>query len=295
MARKPTYVPSMSSLPIAASTVPAVRPVGVVRNGERQEATDYVAVERPLEVRLNGAPFSVIMRTPGADRELAIGFLFSEGLIKSSGDIERVDLDEASSMIDIIFAQSRGAAVAAALAGRRQVAVNSSCGMCGRRTLESLAVDRPQTAIDWCVDGATIGRLPAALRAAQPAFARTGGLHAAACFDLDGRLEASAEDVGRHNAVDKLLGRMLDAGRLPLTRSLLFVSGRTSFEIVQKAWLGGIPLVAAVSAPSSLAIELARDAGITLLGFVREGRFNIYAHPARVKSVDGRPPRTTPA
>jgi FdhD protein len=261
--------------------------VDVVRSGDPAASTDDVAVELPLEVRLNSSPFSVIMRTPGADRELAIGFLFSEGLITARADFERVELDEGSGVIDVVFARSRGASVTEALAGRRQVAVNSSCGMCGRRTLESLTVERPQMAVEWSVDGRTIGMLPDALRAAQSAFARTGGLHAAACFDLLGRLETSAEDVGRHNAVDKLLGAMLDAGRLPLSRSLLLVSGRTSFEIVQKAWLGGIPLVAAVSAPSSLAIELAREAGITLLGFVRKGRFNIYAYPERVTTADG--------
>jgi FdhD protein len=138
------------------------------------------------------------------------------------------------------------------------------------------------------VEATTIDGLPTTLQSAQPAFAHTGGLHAAGLFDLEGRLEVSAEDVGRHNAVDKLLGRMLEVGRVPLGRSLLLVSGRSSFEIVQKAWLGGIPLVAAVSAPSSLAVELARRAGMTLLGFVREGRFNVYAHPNRVAPIGGR-------
>jgi FdhD protein len=261
-----------------------VRPVDVVRSDGRGEVTDHVAVELPLEVRLDGAPFSVIMRTPGADRELALGFLFSEGLIRGRGEVEHIDIDEPSSVVDVVFSPSRAEAVAQALAGRRQVTMNSSCGMCGRRTLESLAVDAPRATIDWSIGSRMMSALPDALRAAQPAFARTGGLHAAACFDLQGRLEASAEDVGRHNAVDKLLGRMLDGGRLPLARSLLLVSGRTSFEIVQKAWLGGIPLVAAVSAPSSLAIDLAQEAGITLLGFLREGRFNIYTHPERVTS-----------
>jgi FdhD protein len=254
----------------------------VVRCGTHEPIEDHVAVELPLEVRLNGAPFSVIMRTPGSDRVLALGFLFSEGLIRRREDVERIDDDEAAGVANVVFERSRGDVVAAALAGRRQVTMNSSCGLCGRRTSDSLAVSAAPLVVDWSVDADTIGRLPDALRAAQPAFARTGGLHAAACFDLAGSLEASAEDVGRHNAVDKLLGRMLEDRRLPLTRSLLLVSGRASFEIVQKAWLGGIPLVAAVSAPSSLAIDLAREAGITLLGFVRDGRFNIYAHAGRV-------------
>jgi FdhD protein len=154
--------------------------------------------------------------------------------------------------------------------------------MCGRRTLESLNVEGPPLASRWTVTAETILRLPDRLRAAQSAFAETGGLHAAGLFDSSGRLELSAEDVGRHNAVDKLLGRLLVAGRLPLEDLLLCVSGRSSFEIVQKAFLGGLPLVAAVSAPSSLAIDLAHRAGITLLGFVRGDRFNLYTHPQRL-------------
>jgi FdhD protein len=269
----------------------AVRPVEVVRCGADGRNDDQVAVEQPLEVRLNGAPFSVIMRTPGSDRELALGFLWTEGIIRRLDEIERIDCDEASGIVNVVFERSRGDAVAAALAGRRQVTMNSSCGLCGRRTLESLAVNFPRIAIEWSVDRETIHPLPEVLRAAQPAFARTGGLHAAACFDIAGRLEASAEDVGRHNAVDKVLGHMIGCRRLPLARSLLLVSGRASFEIVQKAWIAGVPLVAAVSAPSSLAIELADGAGITLLGFVRNGRFNIYSHAARIRRSE----RGTPA
>jgi FdhD protein len=265
------------------SLTDAVRSVDVVRWGSPEHVEDHVAVEEAVEVRLNGVPFSVIMRTPGSDRELALGFLFSEGLIRRRDDVERIDHDEPAGIVNVVFERSRSDAVAAALAERRQVTMNSSCGMCGRRTLDSLAVDMPRATIDWSVDRETIGRLPDALRSAQPAFAQTGGLHAAACFDVEGRLETSAEDVGRHNAVDKVLGRMLEAERLPLTRSLLLVSGRASFEIVQKAGLGGIPLVAAVSAPSSLAVELAEKAGITLVGFVRDGRFNVYTHPTRVR------------
>jgi FdhD protein len=260
----------------------ASRAVEVVRRGEPGVCADHVAVEAPLEVRVNGQPFSVIMRTPGADRELALGFLFSEGLVRWRADVARVDVDEPASIANVIVDRGRADAVAEALGQRRQVAMHSSCGLCGRRNLESLDIEAPLLVTEWSVATATIDGLAATLKAAQPTFAQTGGLHAAGLFDLDGRLDGSAEDVGRHNAVDKLVGRMLEAGRLPLSRSLLLVSGRTSFEIVQKAWLGGVPLVAAVSAPSSLAVDLARHAGMTLLGFVRDGRFNIYAHPERV-------------
>jgi FdhD protein len=260
----------------------AVRAVDVVRRGEPGVSSDRVAVEAPLEVRVNGQPFSVIMRTPGADRELALGFLLSEGLIRGRGDVVRVDVDEPASVANVIFDRGRADAVAEALGQRRQVTMNSSCGLCGRRSLESLEMSAPAFVREWSVEPAMVDRLPATLQAAQPAFAQTGGLHAAGLFDLDGALIASAEDVGRHNAVDKLVGRMFEEGRLPLSRTLLLVSGRSSFEIVQKAWLAGIPLIAAVSAPSSLAVDLAARAGMTLMGFVRDGRFNIYAHPERV-------------
>ena len=260
----------------------ATRPVDVVRRGEDRVSADHVAVEAPLEVRLNGQPFSVIMRTPGTDRELTLGFLFSEGLVRRRADVQRVDLDESVGVANVVFERGRADAVAEALGQRRQVAMHSSCGLCGRRNLESLEINARPLAGEWSVETATIDGLPTTLHAAQPAFAQTGGLHAAGLFDLEGRLVASAEDVGRHNAVDKLVGRMFEGGRLPLSRLLLLVSGRASFEIVQKAWLAGIPLVAAVSAPSSLAVDLACQAGMTLLGFVRDGRFNVYAHPDRV-------------
>ena len=269
--------------PAGGARPQAVATVGVIRSGESDAVQDQVAVEAPIEVRLNGAPFSVIMRTPGDDRDLALGFLFGEGLLERRDDVQRVDLEETAGIVNVVFVRSRGDAVAAALAERRQVTMNSSCGMCGRRTLQSLEIGAEHPAIDWAVSPATVQQLPERLRDAQSVFARTGGLHGAALFDVHGRLEASAEDVGRHNAVDKLIGRMLNQGRLPLTQSLLFVSGRASFEIVQKAWRAGIGLIAAVSAPSSLAIDLAGAANITLLGFVREGRFNIYTHPQRIR------------
>lgn len=256
----------------------------VVRVDDRAttSAVDHVAVEEPLEVRLEGYPFSVIMRTPGADEDLAIGFLYSESVIRGASDIRRVESTDSANVINVRLSRDRSEILPELLGQRRQVVTNSSCGMCGRRTLESLVVNAPPLTARWAVKSEMIVSLPATLRAAQPTFSETGGLHAAALFDTEGHLELSAEDVGRHNAVDKLLGRMLLNTRMPLAHSLLFVSGRSSFEIVQKAFLGGIGLVGAVSAPSSLAIELARRTGITLLGFVRDGRFNIYSHHERL-------------
>jgi FdhD protein len=245
-------------------------------------ATDSVAAEVALEVRLQGAPFAVIMRTPGADHDLTVGFLFTEGVIRGPADLARVEETESPDVINVRLAPQRAEIVPALLGERRHVAMNSSCGLCGRRTLESLNVQAPRLAATWQVTRATVLGLPQRLRPAQEVFAETGGLHAAGLFSVSGELAASAEDVGRHNAVDKLIGRMFQANRLPLRESVLFVSGRSSFEIVQKAFVAGIPLVAAVSAPSSLAIELAETAGITLLGFVRGDRFNVYSHADRI-------------
>jgi FdhD protein len=244
--------------------------------------TDAVAAEVALEVRLQGESFAVIMRTPGADRDLAVGFLFAEGVLRSPADLARVEETETPDVINVRLAPGRAEIVPALLGERRHVAMHSSCGVCGRRTLESLHVPTSRLAATWQVSRATVLGLPQRLRPAQEVFAETGGLHAAGLFSVSGELQASAEDVGRHNAVDKLVGRMLQAQRLPLGESVLFVSGRSSFEIVQKAFAAGIPFVAAVSAPSSLAIELAETAGITLLGFVRGDRFNVYSHTDRV-------------
>jgi FdhD protein len=278
----------MISRPFPIERIPVTR----VDGGIRTMVEDRVASEAPLEVRLHGEPFAVIMRTPGADRDLVAGFLFTERAIDAADDLAAIDLDER--VADVTLAPGRAGHGAALTATRRQVAMNSSCGMCGRRSLESLDVAGAPLSAGWAVPAEILGALPDALGAAQPVFADTGGLHASALFDRGGHLVASAEDVGRHNAVDKLIGRMLLAGRLPLADSILAVSGRSSFEIVQKAYLAGIPVVAAVSAPSSLAVRLAQDAGLTLLGFVRQGRFNIYAHGERVAApraglLDGAP------
>ena len=263
----------------------SVRAFDVIRVSGRERGADRdrVAVELPLEVRLNSEPFSVIMRTPGDDRHLALGFLLSESVVRDLDDVERVDVDEIENVVNVWIAPGRLGVVNQALGQRRQVNMNSACGMCGRRSLESLTVDAEPFGQDWQIRESIVLTLPSALGQVQSAFAETGGLHAAGLFDLQGGLEASSEDVGRHNAVDKLLGRMLADRRLPCDRAILVVSGRSSFEIVQKAYLGGIRMIAAVSAPSSLAIELAREAGMTLLGFVRDGRFNIYAGVDRVE------------
>jgi FdhD protein len=250
---------------------------------------DLVAVEEPMEVRINGASFAVIMRTPGADRDLAAGFLLAEEVIRSADEIGSIEhcqdaTDEGrDNTINVTVTGDAVNRLDARFADQRRVMMTSSCGLCGRRTIESLQSRVAAVRGDWTVAADVIAALPNRLRASQAAFESTGGLHAAGLFDRSGVLQLSAEDVGRHNAVDKIVGRTLLAGQHPLDWSILLMSGRTSFELVQKALLAGIPLIAAVSAPSSLAIDLAEQAGITLCGFVRGPRFNIYSHPRRIR------------
>ena len=241
-----------------------------------------------MEVRVNGAAFAVIMRTPGSDRELAAGFLLAEDVIHGGHELGTIeycadaDDDGRQNTLNVTVIGDAVERLAVRLGERRQVMMTASCGLCGRRTIESLRARVPHVAGDWEIPAGVIRTLPQTLRHAQNVFDTTGGLHAAGLFGLNGTLEVIAEDVGRHNAVDKVIGRRLLEDALPLDRSVLVVSGRTSFELVQKTLLAGIPLIAAVSAPSSLAIQLANDAGITLCGFVRGEAFNIYAHPERV-------------
>ena len=241
-----------------------------------------------MEVRVNGASFAVIMRTPGADRDLAAGFLFAEDVIRGADELGTIEycLDTTAegrdNTINVTVTGEAHVRLASRLDERRQVTMTSSCGLCGRRTIESLRARVAGVAGNWTRGAEVIASLPDRLRASQAAFESTGGIHAAGLFDRAGELQLVAEDVGRHNAVDKILGRTLLAGRHPLDESILLVSGRTSFELVQKALLAGVPLIAAVSAPSSLAIDLAIQAGITLCGFVRGERFNIYSHPHRI-------------
>jgi FdhD protein len=261
---------------------PGIRDVKIHRPGGTEPVPDRVAIEEPMEVRVNGAPFAVIMRTPGADRDLAAGFLLAEDVIRSAGEIGAIDEDGPENTINVTVQGDAVARLEVRLGDRRQVMMTSSCGLCGRLTIESLQARVSAVAGQWTVPASVIASLPDKLRAAQDVFASTGGLHAAGLFDRAGVLQLSAEDVGRHNAVDKIAGRTLLAGQHPLNDRILLVSGRTSFELVQKALLAGVPLLAAVSAPSSLAIDLATDVGITLCGFVRGATFNIYSHPHRI-------------
>ena len=279
-----------------------------VRAGNHSPGFDRAATEEPLEVRLHGRPFAVIMRTPGADRELAAGFLLSEGVLKTADDLGTIEYcpsphhpitpspqhsitpsphhpvtrSRLDNVINVTLAGASLDELDRVLETRRQVLANSSCGMCGRLTIESLETGAAPLPRHRQVSRSVIVSLPDRLRARQVVFDETGGLHAAGLFTAEGVLEAAAEDVGRHNAVDKVIGRMVMKDALPLWDYLLCVSGRVSFEIVQKALLAGIPVVAAVSAPSTLAIELACHAGVTLAAFVRGEGFNIYAHPERV-------------
>ena len=271
-------------------SVRAIRHVQIVRlaGAVATEADDRVAVEEPLEVRVNGAPFAVIMRTPGHDITLAAGFLLAEDVVRHVDEVaaveqcDDVELEARGNVLNVTVMGDAAARVDARLGERRQVITTAACGLCGRRTIESLRTRAAGVTGAWTVPAAVVSALPVALRAGQTTFDATGGIHAAALCDLDGRVVLAAEDVGRHNAVDKIIGRALLDGRLPLDRTMLVVSGRTSYELVQKALLGGVPLVAGVSAPSSLAVDLARASGITLCGFVRGRAMNVYAHPGRI-------------
>jgi FdhD protein len=259
-----------------------------VSDAARTPGVDRAATEEPLEIRLHDRPFAVVMRTPGADRELAAGFLLSERVLRTPDDLGTIahctdpGADHPENIVNVTLAGTAALDLDRVFAARRNVVTNASCGMCGRLTIESLRIGGPPIAGDWTISSSKIVAIPERLREAQVVFDQTGGLHAAGLFTREGELDGFAEDVGRHNAVDKVVGRYVMQDGLPLSDRLLFVSGRTSFEIVQKAFLAGIPVLAAVSAPSSLAIELAGECGVTLIGFLRGKSFNIYSCPARV-------------
>jgi FdhD protein len=248
-------------------------PVEVVRLPGGDTELDRVAVEEPLEIRIGGKPVAVTMRTPGHDDELALGFCLSEGI-----DPQRAapPLDLAANTIEV---EATGFDP-----GRleRHFYTSSSCGVCGKGALEAVAVEAARVEGGLTVPLDLLADLPERLRAAQPAFAVTGGLHATGLFDPAGELLCLREDVGRHNAMDKVVGWAFLERRLPLADAILCVSGRLSFELVQKAAVAGCPILVAVGAPSSLAVELGRDRGLTLCGFARGGRLNVYTEPWRV-------------
>ncbi len=252
---------------------------GLLAGPVTEARADLLAVEEPLEIRVNGDPLTVTMRTPGDDIDLAAGFLAAEGVVSSPGDITEIR------MCDENVADVTLAAGAAGLTGvKRNFLTTSACGVCGKDSIESVRVrcSYDVSADPVQVDPGVLAGLPGSLRKAQRVFASTGGLHAAGLFRADGTLLALREDVGRHNAVDKIVGWALRGGQLPLAGCVLLVSGRASFELVQKAAVAGIPVLAAVSAPSSLAAELAEESGLTLVGFLRGQSMNVYTGAHRL-------------
>ena len=255
-------------------------------DGELRRKDDYLAAEEPLEIRVGNEPLSVTMRTPGHDRELAAGFLFTEGFVQSLEQIVKLETREAQDGVNrgnVIQAELVPDAAPDFVKMKRHFFAASSCGICGKASIDSIRsrlLRAPNP--DFRLDAEILVRMPDALRSSQDVFQRTGGLHAAALFDPSGKLLVLREDIGRHNAVDKGIGWALLAGLVPLSDSVLLVSGRGGFEIVQKAIVAGVPVVASVSAPSSLAVQLARELRLTLIGFLRGRRFVIYAGEERV-------------
>lgn len=260
-----------------------------IRDGRVSERPDTLAGEEPLEIRVDGRRLTVTMRTPGDDFALATGFLVSEGVVSRAEDVTRVLYCAGAApgepnTYNTVEVRLAGSVPPPAASLQRHVYTSSSCGLCGRTSLDAV-----RTAARWPLasgpelEPGLLARLPDRLRAEQRIFARTGGLHAAALFAADGTLLDVREDVGRHNAVDKLVGRALTDGALPLDGTVLVVSGRASFELVQKAVMAGVPVLAAVSAPSSLAVDLAEESGLTLVGFLRGDSMNVYAGAGRLR------------
>ncbi len=261
------------------------QPVLRYRRTAVQAAEDHLVVEEPLEIRVNGISLAVVMRTPGDDRELASGFLFTEQIVADSSDIVRVvaGVDElglpAENCIDM---RLRKPLDPRKEGWQRSFYAASSCGVCGKRTIAALRSRCAPVDGQLRISASILASFHRRLLATQSLFSQTGGLHAAALFSVSGEPVVVREDIGRHNAVDKVIGWALLHDRLPLDDTVLVVSGRTSFEIVQKAWVGGVPVVAGVSAASSLAVDLAQEAGMTLIGFLREDRMSVYCGPERV-------------
>jgi len=259
----------MEAPPYSAAAVEVVRLPG------GQSERDHVAVEEPLEIRIGGSAVAVTMRTPGHDEELALGFCLSEGLRPTAAHLPE---DLAANTVDVDAAEFDVSRV------QRNFYTSSSCGVCGKGALEAVAVEAARVDSQLRVSLSLVVQLPDRLRDAQAAFAATGGLHATGLFSPTGELLCVREDVGRHNAMDKVIGWAFGASRLPLANDILCVSGRLSFELVQKAAVAGCPVLVAVGAPSSLAVSLAHDRGLTLCGFVRNGSANVYTEAWRIKA-----------
>lgn len=257
----------------------------------QQPREEALTVEEPFEVRINHQSLAVIMRTPGHDHELAMGFLLTEGVVAQAGDVLAIEDDvdaDGLPLANVVNVTLRNTNQQAALqpqpvAFERHFAVSASCGLCGKNSIADLMISTPPLEPDDLHFASNVlYELPNRLRTAQSVFTYTGGLHAAGLFDASGQLLLLREDVGRHNAVDKIIGHGLLSGSFPYRQHILMVSGRTSFEIIQKALLARIPCIAAISAPSSLAVELAERSGITLIGFLRDRAMNVYTHPERI-------------
>ncbi|MFD7704419.1 formate dehydrogenase accessory sulfurtransferase FdhD [Streptomyces caelestis] len=261
-----------------------------IRDGAVSSRPDTLVAEEPLEIRLNGRPLAVTMRTPGDDFALAAGFLVSEGVLATASDLQNIvycagATVDGSNTYNVVDVKTSPGVVIPDITLERNVYTTSSCGLCGKASLDAVRTTARHPIADapaLRVEPELLAGLPDRLRAAQRVFDRTGGLHAAALFDEAGELLDVREDVGRHNAVDKLVGRALQSGDLPLSRTILLVSGRASFELAQKAVMAGVPMLAAVSAPSSLAVDLAAETGLTLVGFLRGGSMNVYAGEERI-------------
>ena len=276
--------------------MPAPRSIEVTQvtewaDGRLRRVQDSVAGEEPLEIRIGDAPLAVTMRTPGHDLELAAGFLFTEGLIQSReqlASLEAITDGSRASRGNVVIARLEGGATLDSEQTRRNFFANSSCGVCGKASIDSVRsrLLRPPNAT-FRIAADTLCRMPEKLGTSQDIFGRTGGLHAAGLFTQAGDLIVSREDIGRHNAVDKVIGWALQENRLPLSESVLLVSGRSGFEIAQKAIVAGVPVVGSVSAPSSLAAQLARELNLTLVGFLRGRRFVIYSGEERLILGDG--------
>jgi FdhD protein len=256
-------------------------------SGEPRRRPDDLAAEEPLEIRVRKQPLAVTMRTPGHDIDLSMGFLLTEGIIGAADDVVTAqlcagtDMPNTYNVVDVVLGPDVPPPVTDP---SRNFYTTSSCGVCGKASIDAIRTRSRFAVADdpLSVPARTLSELPDRLRAAQRTFDRTGGLHAAGLFTADGELLVLREDVGRHNAVDKVIGWALREGRLPLTGHILLVSGRASFELTQKAWMAGLPMLAAVSAPSTLAAELADEAGLTLVGFLRGSSMNVYTAPHRV-------------